>query len=385
MPAVPPLRARAERFGAIVELESPPALVSIDRALARELGVDGGPLWEGESPGLDVDALSAPIEAHVAITERCPSGCSRCYAGATPKGHEPELQSILSRLDALASQGTFRVAIGGGEPSLHPELGRIAAHARSLGLVPTVTTSGIGVTAQTAPRYRAFAQVNVSYEGAGEIYRDVRGYDGAAGAESAMRALAGAGVPFGVNTVLTRASWPHVGETAARAEALGAREIQLLRLKPSGRGRLDYLASRLTPAQIAEVPARVRSLVEERSLAVRIDCALVPFLAPGISDPQELVRLGVMGCEAGRSLVAIRAHGAGAPCSFWPDASVSGAGWDDDPTLASLRAYGARPPEPCASCAARASCRSGCRIVAEHLTGDPFAPDPECPRVGRSP
>ena len=58
---------------------------------------------------------------------------------------------------------------------------------------------------------------------------------------------------------------------------------------------------------------------------------------------------------------------------------------DDTDALAArierFRAHASKPPEPCASCTWRASCRGGCRVVAEALTRDVHAPDPECPRV----
>jgi radical SAM protein with 4Fe4S-binding SPASM domain len=386
------LRARAERFGAIVATESPPALVSVGRDLARRLGVDGGALWDEPSPGLDVEALSGPTEAHVAVTERCPAGCSGCYADATPTGYEPPFAEVCARLDALAAAGTFSVAFGGGEAALREDLPEIAAHARTLGMVPTVTTSGLGMTAARAARFRVFAQVNVSHDGVGAVYRSVRGYDGAPIAERAIALLREAGVPVGANTVLTRASFPHLAETAAHLESLGCVELQLLRFKPSGRGRLDYLAQRLDDAQIAAFGASLAALSRAQRIALRIDCALLPFLAgSGETTPEAVRAFGVMGCEPGRSLVAVRADGRAAPCSFWqsdaramPDDTTRDAlthAWQRDATLEAFRDYQRALPEPCASCAFRASCRGGCRIVAGALGSTPWAPDPECPRV----
>ncbi len=381
------MRARAERFGAIVRLAEPPALVSIDRALARRAGIDGGALWSGDSPGLDVRALTAPTEAHVSVTARCPAGCAGCYADARPDGHEPTLGELRARLEALARSGVFSIAFGGGEASLRedlPELGRIA---RSLGLVPTFTTSGLGITPERARELAAFAQVNVSYDGARDVYARARGWDGAALAERAIAVLRDAGIVVGVNTMLVRVTFEHVEETAAHAEALGVVELQLLRYKPAGRGKLDYLATRLTPEQVERFPALVRRLSDTRSLAVRIDCALVPFLASGGEVAAEWMRrFGVIGCEGGRSLLATRSDGAALPCSFWGDAATSEAGdldaaWAGDPTLERFRAHAETPPEPCASCAFRAVCRGGCRVVARELAGTPWAPDPECPRV----
>lgn len=381
------MRARAERFGAIVRLAEPPALVSIDRALARRAGIDGGALWEGQSPGLDVHALTAPTEAHVSVTARCPAGCTGCYADARPDGHEPTLGELRARLETLARAGVFSIAFGGGEASLRedlPELGRIA---RSLGLVPTFTTSGLGITPERARELGAFAQVNVSYDGPAEIYASARGWDGAAMAERAIAVLQDAGVSVGVNTLLVRATFDHLEQTAERAQALGAVELQLLRYKPVGRGQLDYLATRLSREQVEAFPRLVRRLSEARSLAIRIDCALVPFLASGGEVAAEWMRrFGVIGCEGGRSLLATRADGAALPCSFWSDADKPGASdldraWQSDATLERFRAHAESPPEPCATCDFRAVCRGGCRVVARELTGTPWAADPECPRV----
>lgn len=377
----PPLRARAERFGAMVHLDAPPALVAIDRVLARRIGVEGGALWEGDDPGLDIDPMRGPTEVHLAVTARCPARCKSCYADAQREGEHPGFEALAARLDAIAASGAFSVAFGGGEAMLRDDLPALAAHARSRGLVPTMTTSGLGLTEERARTLGGFAQINVSYDGVGAAYAEVRGYDGASRAERAMAALESAGIPFGVNVLLTRASFDRLGATVDRAAALGAREIQLLRLKPSGRGRLDYLAQRLTDDQIARFGETLRALSLRLELAIRVDCALVPFLA-GSVPPEELVRFGVMGCEAGRSLMAVKATGASAPCSFWEaEGDAAEVAWERDAALARFREYRASVPEPCASCAYRRACRGGCRVVAGHVTGEPFAPDPECPRV----
>jgi radical SAM protein with 4Fe4S-binding SPASM domain len=403
-----------------VAVERPPALLSVDRRLAARLGIEGGAAWEAPSSGLEVPVLSAPTEVHVAATTRCPAGCTGCYADARPEGHEPTADEVRARLRALAEAGVFAVAFGGGESALRDDIGELAEYARDLGLVPTLTTSGLGVTRDRVARFRPFAQVNVSHDGVGGAYAAVRGYEGARTAERAIAVLCEAGVRVGANTVLTRHSFPHLQATAAHLEELGCVELQLLRLKPSGRGTLNYRLRRLDPRQITAFPALLRDLSVRRRLAVRIDCALLPFLvgkATGaVTDcvsPETVRTFGVMGCEAGRSLLALRADGGVAPCSFWDGSATTtvdggaagaepacgdaeaphvpttqqaavtslGPAWHGDRTLAAFRDYQRRVPEPCASCAFRSSCRSGCRIVARALTGDPYAPDPECPRV----
>ena len=376
-------RIRAERFGAMIAVDAPAALVAVDRALARRIGVEGGALWDGEDPGLDVERLEGPTEAHVALTERCPAGCRGCYADATPEGHEPALADILERLDRLAELGAFSVAFGGGEASLRDDLDVIVAHAQSRGLTPTLTTSGLGVTPHRVEKLRGLAQVNVSWDGPGEVYESVRGYAGASHAERAVAVLQDAGIPVGINTVLTRRSFVALDAIAEGVDRMGALELQLLRFKPSGRGRLDYLAQRLTSQQRDAFPDALRAISERHDFALRIDCALVPFLAHAVSV-DALRSFAVMGCEPGRSLMTVDAHGAVSPCSFWstgPREPLDARSWDDDAWLTRFRESFVALPEPCASCPARNICRGGCRIVAGHVGGDPWQPDPECPRV----
>lgn len=376
------MRSRPERFGAWARVDDG-TLVAVDRVLARRLGVDGGPLWD--------DALEAPapapLEVHVAVTSRCPAGCSGCYQSATREGEDVPLDVLRARLDALAARGVFTVAFGGGEPLLRDDLGALARLARARGLVPVVTTSGLGLTREKAEALRDFAQVNVSHDGVGGGYLAVRGFAGDALADKAVRLLVEAGVAVGVNHVLTRQNVAGLAAMARHARGLGARELQLLRYKPAGRAASpEYLARRLSPAQAAGLGAALQAMAAEHAgaLSLRVDCAMVPLLSGALDDAAALARFGVFGCEAGRHLAAVRRDGRVVGCSFGAggagEAVDDGAAWVEDASLAALRRYAAAPPEPCASCGLRSVCRGGCRIVSEHLTGG-WAPDPECPRV----
>ena len=377
---------RYEPWGAWVKTETIPALVALDRDGVRALGLDGGRAWRA---GAETKP-SPPIEVHLAVTSRCAAGCEGCYLDARPDGVEPPAETIERALDALARTGVFTVAFGGGEPTLRDDLGALAAAARARGLSPVVTTSGLGLGARKLEQLKAFAQVNVSYDGASEAYESVRGFDGAAAAESAIAKLAGTGVVVGVNVVLTRDTFERTKETVRRAASLGATEVQLLRYKPQGRARaLDYLAKRLSPEQAKAVGPLLRELAAEHEgrVRIRIDCALVPFLSADAdlaSRPEELARWGVLGCEAGDRLAATRVDGRVAPCSFTAPTELHvedlEKGWAGEPGLMPYRAYAAAPAEPCASCTLRKVCKGGCKVVSEYANGG-IGPDPECPRV----
>lgn len=377
---------RFESWGAWVKLESTAAIVAIDREGVRALGLDGG------NARTDSSVPSAPLEVHLAVTARCGAGCKGCYIDARADGLEPSRDALERRLDSMRDAGVFTVAFGGGEPTTRDDLDLLAAAALARGLTPVLTTSGLGLTDARIEKLLAFAQVNVSYDGTGDAYSRVRGFDGSGAAERAIVRLARAGVPVGVNVVLTRDTFGALAETLARARSLGAREAQLLRYKPAGRAAsLDYLARRLSPDQSRSFASVLRDLARDLcgdgDFHIRIDCALVAFLSGDAAltrDPALLQRFGVMGCEAASGLAAVTADGRVAPCSFAEATDLAGtdlaSDFAKDPELERWRAYIDAPAEPCASCSLRSICKGGCKVVASFLNGA-LGPDPECPRV----
>ncbi len=385
-PETEPPTVRREAFGALVGWAEPAAILWVDEAGAdAALAAGGRPIGGRDAPA---GALSAPTEVHLGVTDRCPVACTDCYLDAGPdrEAAEPGLAALIADVDQLAKMGVFEVALGGGEALLRDDLLDLCAHIRSVGMVPNLTTSGFGVTPERAARLADLVgQVNVSLDGLDEAYRAVRGWDGTALALRAIRTLVAAGVRVGVNTVLTR---QNVGALDALADALvdaGVSEWQWLRLKPAGRAADRYADHVLPPADALAIWPRLLAIEARTGLVMRIDCALVPFLVVHAPPPETLERLAVDGCVGGSSLWARGASGKWSPCSFAHDdaraASDLGTAWDHDPTLVAWRARAAAPPAPCNTCAYQTTCRGGCRIVAGHTTGDPLAPDPECPRV----
>lgn len=399
-----PRRFRYERFGGIVQLRWPQALVFVDRDRARHLGHKAPPpgLWPDEAdqtdqtdgPRPDLGApLSAPLEAHLQLTNRCSAGCRGCYTGATPEGGPREwgLAEWQRALSELAAAGVFHVALGGGESAELPWLGELLRYARAQGLVPNLTTSGLyddavldrlcGWAAEGL-----FGQINVSLDGIGADYAAVRGFDGFARADRALIALRAVQKNVGINCVVTRRSYPGLPALFAHARRRRLREVELLRFKPAGRGarRDTYDELRCTDAQHRALLPTLLELSRRHRLRVRVDCSFTPMLAHHQPPPELLRFLAVYGCAGGDLLIAARAGGQLSACSFAPSVQPSAAElrtyWPEPDAFAPFRSWPAAA-EPCRSCQYLSLCRGGCRIVSAHVSGDARAPDPECPRV----
>ncbi len=337
--------------------------------------------------------LSAPLEAHLQLTNRCSAGCRGCYTGATPEGgpHEWGLVEWQRALDELAAAGVFHVALGGGESAELPWLGELLHYARSRGLVPNLTTSGlyddavldrvIGWAAQGL-----FGQINVSLDGIGDDYAAVRGFDGFARADRAIVALRAAYPNVGINCVVTRSSFAGLPTLFAYARRRRLREVELLRFKPAGRGarRDTYDTLRCTDHQHRTLLPTVLELSRRYRIRVRVDCSFTPMLAHHQPAPELLRFLAVYGCAGGDLLIAARTGGQLAACSFAAPVHATAdqlrSYWPTAPAFAPFRSWPAAQ-EPCHSCRYLSLCRGGCRVVSAHVSGDARAPDPECPRV----
>jgi len=101
---------------------------------------------ELEPAVLEVEIASLPkVEDHLSlcdikITDYCPFGCSFCYQGSTKKGKHASLDDINIIANLLGEQKTFEVAIGGGEPTLHPDFDSIVNIFNDKDILPNVTT-----------------------------------------------------------------------------------------------------------------------------------------------------------------------------------------------------------------------------------------------------
>ena len=374
-----------------MHLERPRALVFVDRDRAKRLGYRESPLWaEPPDEVWNEGLLSAPLEAHLQLTNRCEAGCQGCYTGATPTGAAGEwgLAEWKRAIDALAERGVFHLALGGGESALLPWLGEVAAYAREKGLVPNLTTSGLYGDAELerlcgwAPR---FGQINVSIDGVGEDYARVRGFDGFAQADRAVVALRKVSKHVGINCVVTGPSFDGLGRVFAYARSRKLREVELLRFKPSGRGIKSYEALRCSDEQHRALVPTILKLARKHRLRVRLDCSYTPMVTHHRIKPKVMRWLAIYGCAGGDLLVGAKASGMLTACSFAPpvERRVDGLGayWDEDGAFGPFRRWREAAAEPCRSCDYLALCRGGCRVVTMHVTGDASAPDPECPRV----
>jgi radical SAM protein with 4Fe4S-binding SPASM domain len=394
----PARRSRLERFGAIVQLTTPRALVFVDRDRARHLGMRpraGDAIWADPAADGEVGAgpLAAPLEAHLQLTNRCDAGCAGCYTGASREGapRELDLAGWKRVIDELAAMGVFHLALGGGESAILPWLGEVAGYARARGLVPNLTTSGLAGLDNLLPIADRFGQINVSLDGLGDTYARVRGFDGFARADAALVALRAKKREIGINVVVTRENLDELDAIFSYARTRRLNEVELLRFKPAGRGAAAFARLTCTDEQHRRFLPIVLAAARKHRMRARVDCSYTPMIAHHQPDPALLAGLAVYGCTGGDFLIGVKPGGAVTACSFAapappasnrrPQGAELSAYWSAPGAFGAFRTWRADAAEPCRTCAYHALCRGGCKVVSAHVTGDAASPDPECPRV----
>lgn len=95
-------------------------------------------------PGLKLegypDKSITPELVDVKITDFCPFGCSYCYQGSTPAGKHAKVEDVATIARELEKRQVWEVALGGGEPTMHPRFLEILQLFHDHNIVPNFTT-----------------------------------------------------------------------------------------------------------------------------------------------------------------------------------------------------------------------------------------------------
>lgn len=86
------------------------------------------------------DKSTTPELVDLKITNYCPYECDFCYQSSTKTGQHAEIGAINRIISQLGGMQVFELAIGGGEPTMHPEFAEILEYCHEENIVPNFTT-----------------------------------------------------------------------------------------------------------------------------------------------------------------------------------------------------------------------------------------------------
>ena len=106
--------------------------------------------------GTDPIYASSPELVDCKITNWCDNGCAYCYMGSNENGKHCQTHDYFCLLEQMCFLGVFQIALGGGEPTMHPDFIPILRVTRHAGIVPNYSTNGNHLTQEIVDASREF-------------------------------------------------------------------------------------------------------------------------------------------------------------------------------------------------------------------------------------
>lgn len=254
------------------------------------------------------------------VTRRCGLKCRHCRGASTAGDYENELTTAecFKTIDAIAREAHPMIILTGGEPLMRADILDIASHASRSGCRVVMATCGHLLTPGIADALKASGvmAVSISLDAATATEHDAfRGVAGAFDASlTGIDCLKTAGIPFQINTTVSRLNAGELPRILDLAIALGAAAIDFFFLVPTGRGAA--IADLALDADARDNALRWIAGKERTSpLRVRTTCA-PPYKQFRLPDDPAHPTAPFRGCLGGRGFAFLSHTGILQPCGF---------------------------------------------------------------------
>jgi radical SAM protein with 4Fe4S-binding SPASM domain len=330
-------------------------------------------------------SLSAPEALHISLTDRCDQRCAGCFF-SNPGVQTPNRYldlAIYTKIIAQAAQyKVFQIALGGGEPFLHPQLLKMVANATASGLVASMTSNGNHLTTELAK--------GLKQAGLGQLQFSLNGLKESTHAQTrpnhekvfqAIQTCKSTDLRWGLNVLVTRQNISELEDLLKFAQRQGAWSVNLLRPKPALQGG-KWLNYSLPQAEENRALQKLLKRWQRRSRFLLTTDSSFSFLRQG--SLKQWQTAGVQGCSAGRQILSVNVDGTISPCSHIPLVDHCEAGdfmrvWQKSQHLQRFRELEETLQGQCQSCELKTVCR-GCRAIVLQETGIFEGADLGCPK-----
>lgn len=258
-------------------------------------------------------------------TRRCRLNCRHCRADAADSEFTGELSTMDAKnmLDGLVSFAKPMLILTGGEPMLREDIYELAAYAWKSGMKVVMASCGALINPVTAARMKeaGIQAVSISIDGMdAETHDAFRGISGAfETALAAMKHVKTAGLPFQINTTVSRLNAGQLRQIYDLAAGQGAAALDFFFLVPTGRGAA--LKGLVIDSETYEKTLDwIYKLSQNSSIAIKTTCA--PHYAriqqqrAGGDYEKIPPRFRARNCMAGKGFIFISHRGIVQPCGF---------------------------------------------------------------------
>ncbi len=330
------------------------------------------------------------------VTRSCNLSCIHCRASAEHGPYEGELTTdeCFEVLDDVASFSSPIIIFTGGEPLLRRDIFDIARHGTELGLRCVMATNGSLIDGPTVKRMldAGIQRISLSLDGAErETHDRFRGVDGSFDTVIRAAGLArSAGLPFQINSTITKLNLDELPAMLDRAVELGAVAYHVFLLVPTGRGK-QLEEHEIPPADYERTLNWLYDQREHVPIQLKATCAphyhrILRQRAAREGKDVNFRTYGLdavtRGCLGGTAFCFISHTGRLSPCGYLEldcgNVRVEGfkQAWLTSPIFQDLRDY-TKLRGKCGVCDYRDVC-GGCRARAYAKTGNYLDEEPYC-------
>ena len=202
------------------------------------------------------NSLSVPETVHWAVTYRCNSDCPDCYA-RRHKDSFPEMNTREAKtmIDRLAGAGVFQLAIGGGEPLIRSDIGKLVSWADSSGLIVHLTTGRENFTRKDAEELSP-GLTSIQFGVQQDKLLSKEKEKTAERLQLSCLTAREAGIRPGANLVLTRTVLTNFRKITRLLSEIGFKRINLLRYKPHD-NKERWLKESVPPREFKEFESEI--------------------------------------------------------------------------------------------------------------------------------
>ena len=339
------------------------------------------------------------------LLRRCNLTCKHCYSISTDKHfpHELSTQQIFTVMDDLKGFKVPVLILSGGEPLLHPDIFKIANHAKEMGFYTALSTNGTLIDATNIEQLAAvgFDYLGISIDGMSETHDRFRCQQGAF--DSSMHGLhlcKQQGIKVGLRFTMTQDNADDLPQLLNLIDTEQIDKFYFSHLNYAGRGNthrkddvflnttrwaMDLLFDR-TMKDVSN--GRETEFVSGNNDADGV--YLLHWVTQHFPEQAEHIHKKLIqwgGNSSGVNVANIDNQGHVHPDTMWWNYDLGNVKerpfseiWKDtsDPIMAGLKAQPRTISGRCSHCDYFNICNGNTRIRAMQLTGDAWAEDPAC-------
>lgn len=330
------------------------------------------------------------------VTRSCNLACAHCRAEAHPEPFEGELSTreAFNLIDTFPEVGKPLIIFTGGEPLLRPDVHELIKYASGKGLTCAFAPNGTLITRENAQTLKeaGVARCSISLDGPEAASHDAfRRVPGAFNASvRGIRYLKEAGLPFQINTTVTRDNLASFKQIFNLCEELGAAAWHIFLLVPVGRGA-GLSEQVISARQYEEVLHWFYDFRKTTQMQLKATCAPHYYRIMRQRAREENVKITAQtfgmdavsrGCLGGTGFCFISHTGQVQPCGYLeldcgnvrdlPFPQI----WRNSQIFRNLRDKG-KYEGKCGICEYHQVC-GGCRARAYSMTGNYLGEEPLC-------